>query len=98
LGAKIIGVLAVGVVLGFVGVEPGPLAQGATRVLPHTLSLVAPSQGMDFTAVGFASPTSGWVIGPDFVWHTGDGGRTWQVQMQGSLSLAGIEATSATTA
>jgi len=47
-----------------------------------------------WTAISFATASSGWVVGPGLIWHTSTAGRHWQDQYHGSVQFAGIDAVS----
>ena len=78
------------------GVAAMPLLLGATAGLAHaapqTRYKPALRQGPDFTAISFATAGTGWVAGPGWVWHTGDGGRTWEAQYAGRVQIQGLQA------
>lgn len=68
-------------------------AQQTSAKPASEIARIAPlPKGPAFTAISFANARSGWVAGPDFIWHTGNAGRAWIVQYRGPARFTGLEA------
>jgi len=76
----------------------GVVAALATVLVAAFPAGAAPLRHVQFTAISFATITTGWVVGPGFVWYTADSGRHWQSQYRGPIQFAGVDAVSSTVA
>jgi photosystem II stability/assembly factor-like uncharacterized protein len=92
LGGCLLGTAVLGATLRALPVQADPMRAGAAGP--------AVPASADVTAVAFPAPSSGWAIGTggsgrSAIWHTGDGGTTWQTQWQapGKGKLVSITAT-----
>jgi photosystem II stability/assembly factor-like uncharacterized protein len=65
----------------------------ATAISVSATAATTPAPPAAVTGFAAAGPDAGWAIASGTVWHTGDGGATWQLQWRGPGSPVWVTAT-----
>jgi photosystem II stability/assembly factor-like uncharacterized protein len=75
-------------------------AAGTARAGATPASMIAAGQPPTLTAVAFAAPDAGWLLGQPAsgparaeIWHSGTAGQSWQLQWQGAGTPLSLTAT-----